>query len=87
VITISLSVTRGTTGIDSRRRWTVVRPCRCRRSRVGAEVSASSCFVGLAAFASDPWESGLALIGWSVFFDGSVFLRVVVLPDAALVES
>jgi hypothetical protein len=43
---MSLSVTRGTTGIDSRRRRTVARPWRCRRRRVGAGASAcSSVFV------------------------------------------
>src|SRR5215203_692982 len=70
-MTITLSVTRGTTGIDSRRRRTVVRPCRCRRRRVGAERSPS--------FPVD-FGSALAFLGWSAF------LRAVVFAAEALVE-
>ena len=56
-MTMTLSVTRGTTGIDSRRRRTVVRPCRCRRRRVGAERSLSFAVVfgsALALLRLDP---------------------------------
>src|SRR5512132_1089559 len=70
-MTITLSVTRGTTGIDSRRRRTVVRPCRCRRRRVGAERSLSFSVV---------FGSTLAFFGWSDF------LRVVVFAAEPLVE-
>src|SRR5512132_3425775 len=70
-MTITLSVTRGTTGIESRRRRTVVRPWRCRLRRVGAERSLSFSVV---------FGSALAFFGWSDF------LRVVVFAAEPLVE-
>src|SRR5215207_6046009 len=71
-MTITLSVTRGTTGIDSRRRRTVVRPCRCRRRRVGPERSPS--------FSVD-FGSGLAFLGWSDFLRAVVFAAEALVGD------